>query len=65
MMKMIVKAEPDLETTNVPKNVILKKFHWFVTTTVFETFIMICIVANMMQMAVNYEGSSTTYNAVL
>ena len=64
-MKMIVKAKPDLETTNVPKNVILRKFHWFVTTTVFETFIMICIVANMLQMAVGYEGSSPTYDQVL
>lgn len=27
MMKMIVKARPDLETTNIPKNKTLKIFH--------------------------------------
>lgn len=31
MLKMIVKAKPDLETTNVPKNKYRKRMHEFIT----------------------------------
>lgn len=41
VMKMIVKAKPDLETTNEPKNKSLKKLHKFVTHFGFDIFIMI------------------------
>lgn len=65
MMKMIVKAKPDLETTNVPKNKIRKMLHRFVTKNRFDIFIMGCIVLNMIQMACTFEGSTTEYNWVL
>jgi len=47
-MKMIIKARPNLETTNVPKSKCLKFFHKLVTNPVFEISIMVCIVLNML-----------------
>lgn len=53
MMKMIVKASPDLETTTVPKVAWKRKIHRFVTyaekgsMNKFDIFIMVCIVLNM------------------
>lgn len=70
MMRMIVKATPDLETTNVPKQKWRAHVHGFVTgfgkpSNYFDMFIMACIVLNMLQMAVNFEGSSAIYNTAL
>ena len=65
IMKMIVKAKPDLETTNVPSNKILRKLHYFVTCTPFEVVIMIVIVLNMIQMGMTYEDDSYQYEAAL
>lgn len=61
MMRMIVAATPDLETTNVPKQKWRQYVHGFVTgfekpTNFFDIFIMVIIVLNMLQMAVNFEG---------
>lgn len=47
MMKMIISAKPDLETTYVPKNRIRKFVHWIATSQVFDIIIMIFIVLNM------------------
>lgn len=63
MMKMIVNAKPDLETTSVPKNKYRRYLHYFVAQTAknsstnkFDLVIMGCIVLNMFQMAISYEG---------
>jgi hypothetical protein len=61
MMKMIIKANPDLETTNVPKNKFRKKLHYMVTRNKFDIIIMTCIVLNMIQMALPYEGNPVEY----
>jgi len=52
---MILTAEPDYETTNVPKAAqkIRRKFHDLVSSSAFEKFIMSCIVLNIIQMALN------------
>jgi hypothetical protein len=65
IMKMIIKSKPDIETTYIPKNKFRKKLHSIVTSNYFDIFIMVCIVLNMLQMAIDYEGSSKTYNNVL
>ena len=65
VMKMIIKATPDLETTNEPKNKYLKKLHAIVVSKLFEIFIMTCIVLNMVQMGLTYEGESTDYTLSL
>ena len=62
---MIVKAKPDLETTNVPKNKYRRILHTLVTGYYFQVFIMICIVLNMVQMGLTYEGESATYTLTL
>jgi len=65
IMRMIVKAKPDLETTNVPKGRFLQILHSIVTSTAFDVFIMICIVLNMVQMGLTYEGESAEYTLTL
>ena len=65
VMKMIVKAKPDLETTNEPMNKYLKKLHAVVVSKSFEIFIMICIVLNMVQMGLTYEGEPADYTLSL
>jgi hypothetical protein len=47
MMKMIVKASPDLETTNVPKSSCRQAMHRLVTSNKFDMGIMSCIVLNL------------------
>ena len=47
VQKLILTAEPEYETTNVPKNPVLKQFHDLVSSPNFEKFIMMCIVLNI------------------
>ena len=66
MMKMIVKATPDLETTNRPKSGIRLKMHNIVTwwgkpLNHFDNFIMICIVTNMLLMSCHYDDAPEYY----
>lgn len=65
IMKMILKSRPDIETTYIPKNKIRKKLHSFVTSNIFDIFIMVCIVLNMFQMAIDYEDAPLNYTMVL
>jgi hypothetical protein len=62
---MIVEAEPDFETTNVPKNKIRKFFHSFVTSNKFDIFIMSFIFLNMIQMMCYYEGAPREFLKIL
>jgi len=66
ILKMIISATPDLETTTVPTTPFRQTVHRFVaspgqSTNKFDIFIMACIVLNMIQMAMIYEGSSPSY----
>ena len=78
MLKMIIQAKPDMETTTVPVNPFRKKMHRFVTGAFyeirpgdekkinkFEIFIMIFIILNMFLLCATYEGSSNSYNNIL
>lgn len=58
IQRLILSQSPEYETTNVPNNPRRKKAHDLVTTRLFEIVIMTCIVFNMLQMAMEYEGSS-------
>lgn len=55
---MILTAEPEYETTNVPKpsQKLRRKFHDLVSSSPFEKFIMSCIILNILQMALNQEN---------
>ena len=57
IQRLILSAEPDYETTNVPKNHIRLKFHKLVTSNIFEGVIMGFILLNMVQMAMLFEGA--------
>ena len=65
MMKMIVSAKPDLETIYIPKNKCRKLLHYIVISNYFDVFIMVWIVLNMCQMAIDYEDASDTYELAL
>ena len=60
MLKMIVNAKPDI--IKMPKNRVSQwLFEKTKGETKFDVFIMICIVLNMIQMAVSFEGQSVEY----
>jgi hypothetical protein len=58
IQKMILQAEPEYNSTNVPKNVIRKYFHDLVSSDRFDMAIMTCIILNMLQMGCFAEGMS-------
>jgi len=64
IQKMIIKAKPDFESSNVPKSKFRKFFHQVVITNKFEILIMGCIILNMVQMAIIYDGASDLYSYV-
>ena len=61
MQRMIVDATPDYETTNVPKGKVRRAIHALVGHNKFDVFIMSCIVGNMIQMGIQYEGASDQF----
>lgn len=64
MMKMILTTQPEILKT--PKNKISMWAHNVTRAdSNFDVFIMICIVLNMILMAITFEGQTTTYQAVL
>lgn len=58
-------ANPDYETTNVPKQEWRKQFHNLVSSQKFDGIIMTVIILNMVQMAVLHEGQSEAFSGVL
>lgn len=56
VQKLILEAEPDYETTNVPKTAFRRWFHDLVSSGNFEKVIMTCIVLNIVQMAMSHEN---------
>jgi ABC-type lipoprotein release transport system permease subunit len=55
IQRMILSAEPDYDTTNVPTQEWRKKFHALVSSNRFEGVIMFVIILNIVQMAVQHE----------
>lgn len=47
---MILSANPDFESIDVPKGKIRKSVNKLATSTAFDIFIMGCIILNMIQM---------------
>ena len=70
MMKMIIKATPDLETTNKPKSKWRLKIYSFITGeglkyNYFEIFILVIIFLNMIHMALDYDDAPAIYTSTL
>ena len=58
MQKLIYSAKPDIIGEWVPQNGIRLKLYNFINSNVFEITIMVIIMANIILMAISYEGSS-------
>jgi hypothetical protein len=65
IQKLVVTTKPYMNKVEVPKNPVRKAMYHLAGSIYFESFIMICIVLNMVQMAIIYEGASDTYVATL
>ena len=65
MQKMICDSVPDFECIDVPQDIFRNKIHRLVTSHTFDILIMACIVLNMIQMALQYEGAPASYLTVL
>ena len=62
VQKMIIRAEPNYNARTVPPQYNWRKpIHQFVTSTVFEIFISVIILLNMVLMAMLYESASDKY----
>jgi len=58
---MILTAKPGREEIIKPKTKFRLKIYNFVNSKFFQTFIMVCIICNIITMAIVYEGASTSY----
>lgn len=65
MQKMILMAKPDFSKFYVPKNKYRLKVFKVITSQVFELSVMVCIVLNILSMAMDYEGMSATMSSWL
>ena len=61
MQKQIIKAKPSFYTEKAPKNYIQLKFYEIINNKYFEIFIICCIIINIIQMGLIYEGASKNY----
>ena len=64
LQQLITKASPHLDVS-VPRLRINQLFYRLTKHPCFEGFIMVCILLNMLEMAIVYEGASDTYNKVI
>ena len=62
---MIIGVKAEFAANKVPHHCFPRKIFYLVTSKIFETFIMICIVLNIISMGLIYEGSSDNYNNIL
>ncbi len=62
---MVVRAKPDLTYLYIPTNKYRLMLYEAVNSTKFDIIIMICILCNIITMALNYEGESNLYSYVL
>jgi hypothetical protein len=65
IQKLIIKAKPDFASNRVPRTGLRSKLYKLISHSYFETFIMVCIVLNVAQMAFSYDGASALYDSIL
>ena len=61
MQKLIIKAKPQLESRVHSTNCLKNGLHKLVTHFAFEAFIIVCIILNMIQMAISYYDAPHDY----
>ena len=65
LQKMIATAKPEFKSNEVPSNKILKSIYFVVTSTWFESLIMLFIILNIITMGLSYDTQSNYYENVL
>jgi len=64
MMKMILNAKPEI--IKIPNNRVSKFLHHFTKSgTRFDNFIMACIILNMLQLMISFEGEPRQFTTFL
>lgn len=61
MQKLIAEAKPKVDISKRPANKVRGWLYDIAKSGYFEYFIMICIMLNMLQMAIIYDGASDLY----
>ncbi|CAG9314125.1 SCN4A_2 [Blepharisma stoltei] len=65
IQSLIAQSKPQLDTPQKPKNKFQIFFYVISTHWIFESFILVCIILNFIQMSLYYDEASDTYNYVL
>jgi hypothetical protein len=64
-LKQVERSKPDLGSFKIPDTGIRKYFYKVAQSKFLDNFIMAVIIANMLTMAMSYEGSPEIYNNIL
>lgn len=64
MQKLLMKDKLDFSSIKPPDNYFKKIIYNFTKSKYFEIFIMLCIVSNILTMALSYDESSTKFDTV-
>ena len=62
---MIIGVKAEFAANKVPTKKFPRIIYYIVTNKIFETFIMVCIVFNIVSMGLSYEGSKLEYDKML
>eukprot|EP01016_Furgasonia_blochmanni_P043472 TRINITY_DN5916_c0_g1_i3.p1 TRINITY_DN5916_c0_g1~~TRINITY_DN5916_c0_g1_i3.p1 ORF type:complete len:514 (-),score=87.56 TRINITY_DN5916_c0_g1_i3:676-2169(-) len=65
LQRLVVKSEPDFDIYRPPDSWFKRQLYIFERSPQFEAFITLCIIVNVVVMAMSYEGSSSGYDAWL
>ncbi|EGR32725.1 hypothetical protein IMG5_072530 [Ichthyophthirius multifiliis] len=65
LQQMIIVVKAEFAANKEPTNQVAKKIYQIVISQYFDSAIMICIILNIISMALSYEGSSIEYNNTL
>ena len=64
IQKLLANADPDFASFKVPDGRFRKLVFYFSKSNKFETFILFCIILNILSMSLSYDGSSADYDKV-
>lgn len=61
IQRLIVKSKPDYLSIRPPNNIFRRQLWRFSESSFLETFVLVCIILNIITMAMSYEGASLQY----
>ena len=65
IQKLILRTSPDFKLNQEPTTKFRKFFNNIIKNSYFEIFIMVCIIFNILTMAITYDGSPPEYDQTL